>query len=113
MERAALARHFLGLGAEDRRLRFGVALPDQGVNDYVARIDFERDVVFGVFDHELRLAGAGHLARGDGFAELASRSCPTSAARVWARRSWRVPTCMHATGDCRRCSCIAWRKMAR
>ena len=110
MERAALVRHFLGLGAEDRRLRFGVALPDQGVNDYVARIDFERDVVFGVFDHELRLAGAGHLARGDGFAELGVSVLPDQrgkglGAELLARahmhaRNWGLPTLfMHCLAE--------------
>jgi GNAT superfamily N-acetyltransferase len=70
LDRAALERHFLALGAEDRRLRFGIAIPDAAVRDYVARIDHERDALFGVFDDDLHLLGAGHLARGDGFAEL-------------------------------------------
>ena len=70
LARVPLNGHFLALGVEDRRLRFGVALPDQGVRDYVSSIDFDRDVVFGVFDDELHLSGVGHLARGEGFAEL-------------------------------------------
>ena len=37
---------------------------------YVARIDFERDAVFGVFDDSLQLVAAAHLARCDGHAEL-------------------------------------------
>ena len=59
----ALETHFLALGAEDRRLRFGVPLPDAGLRAYVARIDFERDAAFGVFEDDLSLAGAAHLAR--------------------------------------------------
>lgn len=70
LERTALERHFLALGGEDRRLRFGIAIPDAAVRDYVARIDYERDALFGVFDDDLHLLGAGHLARGKGFAEL-------------------------------------------
>lgn len=60
----------LALDDEDRRLRFGIALPDQAVRGYVARVDFERDVVFGVFDEALALVAAAHLARCDTHAEL-------------------------------------------
>lgn len=70
LEREALERHMLALDDEDRRLRFGIALPDQAIRGYVARIDFERDVVFGVFDDVLVLVAAAHLARCDGHAEL-------------------------------------------
>ena len=70
LERGALERHMLALGGEDRRLRFGLALPDEAVRGYVAHIDFERDALFGVFDDELQLAGAAHLARGERHVEL-------------------------------------------
>lgn len=69
-EGPALERHFLLLQPEDRRLRFGVPLADAAVREYVARIDFERDALFGVADDELQLLGAGHLARADAHAEL-------------------------------------------
>jgi GNAT superfamily N-acetyltransferase len=70
LDRAALEPHFLALGAEDRRLRFGIPLKDDAVRAYVARIDFERDAVFGVSDDGLHLVGAAHVARGDEHAEL-------------------------------------------
>lgn len=70
LERPALAPHFLALGHEDRRLRFGSAFNDAAVHAYVERIDFERDTVFAVFDDGLRIIGAAHVARGDGHAEL-------------------------------------------
>jgi GNAT superfamily N-acetyltransferase len=70
LERPALERHFLALGAEDRRLRFGASLNDFALRAYVARIDFGSDAAFGVFDDHLRLVGAAHLARSDGHAEL-------------------------------------------
>jgi len=70
LDRAALEPHFLALGAEDRRLRFGIPLNDDAVRTYVARIDFERDAVFGISDDGLHLIGAAHVARGDGHAEL-------------------------------------------
>ena len=70
LERPALERHFLALESTDRRLRFGAALSDAAVRQYVARIDFERDAAFAVFDDELDVLGAAHLARGDHEAEL-------------------------------------------
>ena len=70
LELPALEHHFLALGAEDRRLRFGLPLGDNAVRAYVARMDFERDAAFGVFDDELALVAAAHLARERGHAEL-------------------------------------------
>ena len=69
-ERGALERHFLALGAEDRRLRFGIGIGDGALRAYVQRIDFGRDAVFGVLDDELELLGVAHLARDMASAEL-------------------------------------------
>ncbi len=110
LQRDALADHFLALNPEDRRLRFGVGLSDHGVRDYVARIDFGRDAVFGVFDEEMRLVGVGHLARGDEFAELGVSVLPTHRGRgmggaLLARahthaRNWGVPSLfMHCLSE--------------
>jgi GNAT superfamily N-acetyltransferase len=70
LDRASLAPHFLALQGEDRRLRFGAPLHDASVRAYVARINFERDAVFGVHDDALNVVGAAHLARAQGHAEL-------------------------------------------
>jgi len=70
LDRASLEPHFLALGSEDRRLRFGASLHDAAVRAYVARIDFERDALFGVHDDALNLIAAAHVARNDGHAEL-------------------------------------------
>ena len=110
VQRDALERHFLALNAEDRRLRFGVALSDHGIRDYVARIDFDRDAVFGVYDDDMNLAGAGHLARGEGFAELGVSVLPAHRGKglggaLLARthmhaRNWGVPTLfMHCLSE--------------
>ncbi|HYD81860.1 MAG TPA: GNAT family N-acetyltransferase [Paucimonas sp.] len=61
-DRRRLLMHFLALGDEDRRLRFGSVLPDALVTKYVQRIDFRRDTIFGVYDSRFRLVGVGHLA---------------------------------------------------
>ena len=81
LERPKLAAHFLALNAEDRRLRFGLPISDASVADYVERIDFASDVVFGVFDDELNLAGAAHLARAEDHAELGVSVLPAHRGR--------------------------------
>jgi RimJ/RimL family protein N-acetyltransferase len=61
-DRAALAEHFLALGTDDRRLRFGAALSDDAIRNLEERIDFDRDELFGVADDDLRLLGVVHVA---------------------------------------------------
>ena len=70
MHRAGLLRHFLELDVHDRRRRFGAAPSDTAVRAYVARVHFERDTLFGVFDEELQIIGVAHLARASEHAEL-------------------------------------------
>lgn len=69
-ELGAYAAHLLALDADDRRLRFGQAIPDAAIHGYVEHIDTGRDTVFGVIDADLELVGAAHLARGAHYAEL-------------------------------------------
>ena len=66
----ALVAHFLALDADDRRLRFGAALPDERLSQMVEAIDFDRDELFAVADNQLRLLGVVHVALGKGPAEL-------------------------------------------
>ncbi|MBV8627807.1 MAG: GNAT family N-acetyltransferase [Paraburkholderia sp.] len=61
-DRERLLAHFLALESDDRLLRFGQAAPDHVIEKYVRSMDFTRDTVFGVFDHQLHLVGVGHLA---------------------------------------------------
>jgi RimJ/RimL family protein N-acetyltransferase len=69
-ERDVVASHFLALPPQDRVLRFGAAVSEYGIRDYVSRIDFDRDVVFGVLDDHATLIAAAHLARAESYAEL-------------------------------------------
>lgn len=69
-DRAALEAHFIALETEDRRLRFGSAIGDEGLRAYVARIDFERDGVFAVQGEDLRLLAVVHIAITETSAEL-------------------------------------------
>ncbi|MCP3710621.1 GNAT family N-acetyltransferase [Paraburkholderia sp. CNPSo 3274] len=61
-DRERLLAHFLTLDSDDRLLRFGQAAPDHVIEKYVRSMDFTRDTVFGVFNHQLQLVGVGHLA---------------------------------------------------
>lgn len=69
-ERGEYSRHLLSLAAEDRRLRFGLARNDDSIREYVNGIDLERDAILAVFDDELVLIGAAHLAYGPGHVEV-------------------------------------------
>jgi hypothetical protein len=53
-DRRRMLRHFMELEDSDRLLRFGSVLPDQQVEAYVKRIDFSRDMVFGVYNRVFR-----------------------------------------------------------
>lgn len=61
-DRRRMLKHFLALDTSDRLLRFGTVLPDELVESYVARIDFERDMVYGVYNRVFKLVAVGHLA---------------------------------------------------
>jgi GNAT superfamily N-acetyltransferase len=61
-DRRRMLKHFLELENNDRLLRFGTVLPDEQVANYVNRIDFSRDMVFGVYNRMFKLVAAGHLA---------------------------------------------------
>jgi RimJ/RimL family protein N-acetyltransferase len=68
--RLELTRHFLALGPEDVRLRFGSMLSALAIEEYVARIDFASDAVFGVHDDALALVGVAHVGIAEDLAEL-------------------------------------------
>jgi GNAT superfamily N-acetyltransferase len=69
--RALIAAHLLALAPGDRRLRFGHAISDESIKDYVRQIRFVRDAAFGAFDDAGQLTGFGHLAFGTEGAEFA------------------------------------------
>jgi RimJ/RimL family protein N-acetyltransferase len=61
-DRRRMLKHFMELEGSDRLLRFGTVLPDEQVANYVNRIDFSRDMVFGVYNRLFKLVAVGHLA---------------------------------------------------
>jgi RimJ/RimL family protein N-acetyltransferase len=76
-DRRRILRHFLALDDNDRLLRFGSVIPDGAIANYVAKIDFRHDIVFGVVNRVFQLVGVGHLA----FAKADKRK-PTQKERV-------------------------------
>jgi len=79
--RLALRRHFLDLDAEDVRLRFGVTISATAIANYVDRIDFDSDAVFGVHDDELALVGVAHVGFAEDMAELGVSVLPAHRGR--------------------------------
>lgn len=61
-DRHRIRKHFLALDKEDRLLRFGQPLGDGQVIDYVNRLDFRRDTIYGVYNRTFRLDAVAHLA---------------------------------------------------
>ena len=61
-DRRRMLKHFLGLDDSDRLLRFGSKLPDEQIQAYVERIDFQRDTLYGVYNRVFKLVAVGHLA---------------------------------------------------
>ena len=59
---ASIQAHLLTLTPHDRYLRFGYAANDEQIRRYVDQIDFERDVLFGIFNRRLHLIAMAHLA---------------------------------------------------
>lgn len=80
-DRAALTRHFLALDPEDRRLRFGAALPDEAIRTLEERIDFGRDEIFGIPGDDLRLLAVVHVAFYRDKAELGLSVLPEARGR--------------------------------
>jgi len=70
LDRERLVTHFLTLDEEDRRLRFGGALPDDMIRDYVNAIDFQRDRLFAAFDTSFDIIAVAHVGLVDGKAEI-------------------------------------------
>ncbi len=60
--RERIARHLLGLDAQDRYLRFGYPATDEHIRRYCEGLNFERDEIFGIFNRRLELIAMAHLA---------------------------------------------------
>ncbi|MBP8270548.1 MAG: GNAT family N-acetyltransferase [Sphaerotilus sp.] len=66
--RTQILQHLLGLGDQDRYLRFGHAANDERIRAYATSLDFSHDDVLGIFNQRLQLVAIAHLA----YSQLAS-----------------------------------------
>lgn len=73
--------HLVTLDVDDRFLRFGYGIGDEGIARYVARIDFVRDHVHGLTDAGGRVVALAHMAVRDGEVDFG-----LSVAPAWRRR---------------------------
>lgn len=69
-ERPAVLAHLLQLSADDRYGRFATSLSDNGIEAYVARINFTRDICVATAGSNGQLTGFIHLAVNGDSAEL-------------------------------------------
>ena len=60
--RPKIAAHLKSLGTQDRYLRFGYPATDEQIDAYVAKLDFVRDDIYGVFNRRLQIVSMAHLA---------------------------------------------------
>ncbi len=60
--RERIAVHLLSLTPDDRYLRFGYVATDEHIQNYVKRLDFVNDDIFGVYNRRLELIAMAHLA---------------------------------------------------
>jgi GNAT superfamily N-acetyltransferase len=79
--RPKLLEHFLRLDTDDIRLRFGLPLGSDAIAAYVQGINFDTDAVFGVYEDQLGLAAAAHVAFGVDGAELGISVLPEHRSR--------------------------------
>jgi ribosomal protein S18 acetylase RimI-like enzyme len=95
--RERVLTHLLALDEQDRHRRFGHIASDEQIAGYVARIDFERDEVFGIFDGRLRLVAMAHLAYAGtgGAAEFGVSVLPRGRGRGFGRRLFELAV-LHA-----------------
>lgn len=101
--REQVLRHLLGLEPHDRYLRFGFAADDRQIAQYVDKLDFERDRVFGIFNRKLELIAMAHLAYpGEmvqaGFAEFGVSVSPHARGRGYGTRLFERAA-IHAVND--------------
>jgi GNAT superfamily N-acetyltransferase len=71
-ERPKYLEHLLRLAPADRRMRFGSPISDAGIREHVRRIDLRTDQILALFDDDLDVVAAAHIARArDDVAEFA------------------------------------------
>ena len=57
-----ILKHLLMLSERDRYLRFGYTATDEHIQRYVAKLNFDRDEIYGIFNTDLEIIAMAHLA---------------------------------------------------
>ena len=101
--RPQILQHLLSLAEHDRYLRFGYAANDRQIHNYVNKLDFQRDQVFGIFNRNLDLIAMAHLAypadfATAGFAEFGVSVSPHARGRGYGSRLFDRAA-IHAVND--------------
>ena len=60
--RPKISEHLKSLEPHDRYLRFGYAATDEQIVNYVTKLNFGRDDIYGVFNRRLEIVAMAHLA---------------------------------------------------
>jgi RimJ/RimL family protein N-acetyltransferase len=57
-----IRHHLLSLDQQDRFMRFGYAANDTQINQYIDKLNFETDDIYGIFNEAMDLVAMAHLA---------------------------------------------------
>ena len=60
--RPRISVHLKSLAPQDRYLRFGYTATDEQIENYVNKLNFARDDIYGVFNRRLEIVAMAHLA---------------------------------------------------
>ena len=60
--RPRISAHLKSLSPQDRYLRFGYSATDEQIENYVAKLEFGRDDIYGVFNRRLEIMAMAHVA---------------------------------------------------
>ena len=60
--RPKIIAHLQSLGPQDRYLRFGYSATNEQIENYVNKLNYERDDIYGVFNRRLEIVAMAHLA---------------------------------------------------
>ena len=60
--RPRVSAHLKSLAPQDRYLRFGYTATDEQIENYVNKLNFARDDIYGVFNRRLEIVAMAHLA---------------------------------------------------
>lgn len=101
--RDRIASHLIGLGLQDRYLRFGYTASDEHIQRYVDGLDMDRDEVFGIYNRKLELIAMAHLAypvklTAHAMAEFGVSVVTSARGRGYGARLFDR-ACMHARND--------------